>query len=287
MYVTAIRNHGSICLMGLGSVFLHHHEELSEDICISYITDNDMAAALPYTAYSYLPPEGLKDLEDPFVIVTTSIEYYEDISNQLTAYGIPHCHFSEIEGLDGNHPVVHLASLGGQYMDHVGNTIEWEGGIAPHTYVHFGQPRQGGLRPIKARHNRLVLGKGVMFEGPCHIRFTGTGSSVEIGNYNWVGGEAELSVNANSHVKTSDNCTFESIYGGAHEGNISVGDDCMFSVCVHLRQTDGHPIFDAGSGQRINWVRDITIGNYVWVGFETFSSEDALLEMTAFSAQGR
>ena len=270
MQVTDIRNHSSICLMGLGSVFLYHHEELNEGFSVSYITDNDQSAALSYPGYSYLPPDGLKDLDDPFVIVTTSIENYESISSQLAAYGIPHCNFCEIEGLDENHPVVHLASLEGQYMDYLGNIIQWEGGIAPNTYVHFGQPRNGGLRPIKARNNRLVLGKGVMFEGDCHIRFTGSGSSVEIGNHNWVGGEMELSVNANSHFKTGDNCTFESIYAVTHEGSISLGDDCMFSVRVHLRQTDGHPIFDAESGQRINRGKNIAIGNHVWVGFEAF-----------------
>lgn len=270
MQVDEIKKHRSICLMGLGSVFIYHHAELSEEFPVSYITDNDPAAAVKYPRYNYLSPDRLQDLDDPFVIVTTSIENYGVINCQLTAYGVPHCHFSEIEGIDENYPVVHLASLEGQYTDHLGNTIQWEGGIAPNTYVHFGQPRNGGILPIKARNNRLVIGKGVMFEGPCHIRFTGSGSSVEIGNNNWVGREMELAISANSLVKIGDNCTFESIYAVAQEGNITIGDDCMFSVRINLWQTDGHPIFDAGSGRRVNCGKNLSIGNHVWVGLEAF-----------------
>ena len=48
-------------------------------------------------------------------------------------------------------------------------------------------------------------------------------------------------------------------------GEITLGDDCMVSVQVHLQQTDSHPIFDARNGERINRGKHIRIGNHVWI----------------------
>lgn len=272
MHVNEIKCHTSIGLMGLGNVFLNHHEELEDEFVIYFVTDNhgSSASRFPLPQYRFVSPDNLGQLEDPFVIVTTSDEFFVEISKQLAAVGIPHCHFSEIKGIDDNYPVVHLGSLKGDYADHLGNVICWEGGVVPDTYVHFGMPRRGGHRPIKARNNRLTIGAGSHFEGACHIVFTGSGSSVQIGANNWVGGEMQLSVNAGSSLQTGRNCTFESLHAVLHEGRIRIGNDCMFSVNVNLRQTDGHPIFDAATGQRINFPRDIQIGNHVWVGYEAY-----------------
>lgn len=257
--------------MGLGSVFLDHHEYLGDVFPIFAVTDNDPAAALRRLAYDYLPPASLQALDDPFVIVTTSVDNYAAISQQLTAGNIAHCFFGEIEGVEeANYPVVSLASLDGTYADHLGNTIEWEGDTAPDIQVFFGQSGLNGRPPIKARNNRLTIGKGVQLTGRCRVLFRGSGSAVQIGSHNWIGGDMELAINSASYFRTGERCTFESLSVVTHDGGISVGDDCMLSVRVNMQQSDSHPIFDAGSGQRINSGRNITIGNHVWVGFEAF-----------------
>ena len=45
---------------------------------------------------------------------------------------------------------------------------------------------------------------------------------------------------------------------------VSFGDDCILGWSVHIRDCDGHSIFQ--NGERINPNRDVQIGNHVWIG---------------------
>lgn len=47
---------------------------------------------------------------------------------------------------------------------------------------------------------------------------------------------------------------------------IEIGDDCMFSVYVDIRNTDSHTIVDLKTGQRINPGKNIKIDDKVWLG---------------------
>ena len=50
--------------------------------------------------------------------------------------------------------------------------------------------------------------------------------------------------------------------------SIIIGNDCMISNDVQIRTTDSHSVVDA-DGKRINHAGDITIGNHVWIGFQS------------------
>lgn len=45
-----------------------------------------------------------------------------------------------------------------------------------------------------------------------------------------------------------------------------IGDDCLFSFNVMIRNSDPHLIFDSESGKRINKTKSVFIGDHVWVG---------------------
>lgn len=59
---------------------------------------------------------------------------------------------------------------------------------------------------------------------------------------------------------------------GAHiavtepNSKISIGSDCMLSYGIDIRTGDSHSIIDLSTGKRINFAKDITIGNHVWIG---------------------
>lgn len=48
--------------------------------------------------------------------------------------------------------------------------------------------------------------------------------------------------------------------------NVSIGERCMFAFNTFLFHTDAHPIIDKKTNQIINKVKDMKIGNHVWVG---------------------
>jgi acetyltransferase-like isoleucine patch superfamily enzyme len=50
---------------------------------------------------------------------------------------------------------------------------------------------------------------------------------------------------------------------------IVIGSNCMFSFNVDIRNGDSHAIFDAATGKRINYAKDIIIHDSVWLGAYT------------------
>lgn len=61
--------------------------------------------------------------------------------------------------------------------------------------------------------------------------------------------------------------TIEGGHIAATEGkSISIGEDCMFSHRIEIRNGDSHAIYDNESKQRINTAQSIVVGNHVWLG---------------------
>lgn len=69
--------------------------------------------------------------------------------------------------------------------------------------------------------------------------------------------------------------------------SITIGEDCMFSHDTYIRNGDGHSIVDLQSMQRVNFAKDITIGNHVWLGAfakvlkGTIIQDDSIIAMGA------
>ncbi len=70
----------------------------------------------------------------------------------------------------------------------------------------------------------------------------------------------EFSIGANTTIESMEYCTFNS---GA---KCNIGAFCMFSYGITIFNTDGHPIFDLKSHEIINYVKNVSIGEHVWVG---------------------
>jgi acetyltransferase-like isoleucine patch superfamily enzyme len=72
-----------------------------------------------------------------------------------------------------------------------------------------------------------------------------------------------------------DNCilqigkqtTFVDIHIAVTESNsmVSIGEDCMFAYDIDLRTGDSHSIIDTTTMMRINYAKNIEIGDHVWV----------------------
>lgn len=52
--------------------------------------------------------------------------------------------------------------------------------------------------------------------------------------------------------------------------NIVIGDDCLISFGIWMRTADPHLIYDVESSRRINYSKDILVGDHVWLGQSCF-----------------
>lgn len=69
-------------------------------------------------------------------------------------------------------------------------------------------------------------------------------------------------------ISIGGNTTIEDAHIAVTEPNstISLGEDCMLSSGIDIRNGDSHSIIDIESKHRLNYARDISIRNHVWIG---------------------
>lgn len=70
------------------------------------------------------------------------------------------------------------------------------------------------------------------------------------------------------HISIGQGTSFENtrIQTFNSHARIDIGERCMFSYGINVYQTDGHPVLSVETGEVLNKVRDMKIGNHVWVG---------------------
>lgn len=97
------------------------------------------------------------------------------------------------------------------------------------------------------------------------LQFVGSGAELRIGPDCKLTGRIFLSAGAKVTIGART-----IIHGAAfhmHEGGeVSLGEQCLFSHGISIRPSDAHKIFDLDSGERINPPAPIRIGSHVWVG---------------------
>lgn len=69
-------------------------------------------------------------------------------------------------------------------------------------------------------------------------------------------------------IRVGEGTTIESAHIAVTEPNraITVGKDCMFSYDIDIRSGDSHSIISLSSGKRINYAKNVSIGDHVWIG---------------------
>lgn len=119
---------------------------------------------------------------------------------------------------------------------------------------------------IKGHNSRIVIGQCARLKN-CTIYVNGDNCRLTIG------GGSTIVKNTTFYLE-DDECsivvgkdfTMEGGHIAATEGKqITIGDDCMFSSDIEIRNGDSHVIHDTISCKRINLAQDVSIGDHVWL----------------------
>lgn len=123
---------------------------------------------------------------------------------------------------------------------------------------------------ISGNKNSVFIAKSSKI-GDLSINILGNNNKLEIeknciikGGCLWLEGE-------NCHLRIGHNTTIEAAHIAVTENNgkILIGDDCMLSNNIEIRNGDSHSIIDIETSKRINQAENVIIGNHVWVGSGT------------------
>ncbi len=103
---------------------------------------------------------------------------------------------------------------------------------------------------IRGKNNRIIFGENCTVRKGCSFWMEGENISIEIGS--------GTSMNHTVHFCAQENGV-----------SIVVGKDCMFANNIIVRTSDSHPIYDLHTGNRLNFPKDVHIGDHVWIAPNT------------------
>jgi acetyltransferase-like isoleucine patch superfamily enzyme len=136
---------------------------------------------------------------------------------------------------------------------------------------------------IHGHRNQLVVGPNARLN--VSLRIHGNDCRMVIGR------DCILTFNANLRaggtIEIGDQTTMVKGALQVHEtGSILIGRDCMISTLVYLSVSDIHPIYDRGTGDRINPPASVTIGDHVWLGLRSMVMKGARIDDGSVVAAG-
>lgn len=113
--------------------------------------------------------------------------------------------------------------------------------------------------------NTIVLHDNVELE-KCTIFMNGNGCYLEIGPGSVLRNTMLWIEDDGSSVGIGENFKIEGGHIASTEGKtIKIGDNCMFSNNIEIRNGDSHVIIDIDSNERCNYAKDVVIGDNCWI----------------------
>lgn len=128
------------------------------------------------------------------------------------------------------------------------------------------------MKDISGNNNTIKIAAGCVLSDT-HIRIIGNNNTIEFKDNCKVGEGCSFWLEGNNiTIVIGNNSTFtKNIHFCAQEdySKIIVGEDCMFSNNIIVRTSDSHAIFNLETGIRINYPKNVYIGNHVWIAPST------------------
>lgn len=221
---------------GIGQYYEIVKDDLIRTIDFTYFCDRkfDEEQVKEYDGVPTITRSQLAQLDNSLVVVLVgTTRGYETIKNELESLGVDVIHVDNVIGrrkeIDGK--TLKSNCTAGKYEDVGGNSIYFDETLPDNIKICF----EGYNNCVNIGGNLVISNLLIRMgnNGICKI-----GKNTEI-----VGGKLFVS-----------------------DAKILIGDDCLFSTDVILRTHDGHHIFDLNTHQRINYSKDIVIGDNVWIG---------------------
>lgn len=119
---------------------------------------------------------------------------------------------------------------------------------------------------IVGKNNHISIGRKARLKNT-YINIIGNNCSLVIGSGNtFITNTTFWLQDDYCKISIGNDFTMEGGHIASTEGeSISIGNDCMFSNDIEIRNGDSHSIIKVNTDERINWAESVTIGNHVWL----------------------
>jgi len=149
----------------------------------------------------------------------------------------------------------------------------------------FGKLRKNKIK-ISGDNNILYIGKNSLLRN-CHISINGNNNVLYIGDNCVVNSTSIILDNEGAEIRIGNKTSIGKAQIVSLEPyKIEIGEDCMFSYDVEIRNTDSHKIYDKNTNKRINEGDIVSIGNHVWLGMRAIILKGVNIEDNSIVAGG-
>lgn len=218
---------------GVGQYYDYIKSKIPEEVHFDFLCDarREQIGEI-YDGIKVISPEELKVLKGAFVIVFSgNPRTWQSIANDLDVMGLAYVHADKVIHMRGRITGKELRAVkNGVYNAGDGNVIDFFDDVEESIIIHF----LGGNNHIKIGR-QVSVGKLNIYCGQNVLCSIGDGTEIE---------EAKMIIT---------------------DGKIEMGQDCLLSTSVILRNHDKHHIFDKATGKRLNYAGNMKIGNHVWL----------------------
>ena len=129
----------------------------------------------------------------------------------------------------------------------------------------FGKLRKSKIK-ISGDNNILYIGKNTLLRDS-NIFIKGNNDILYIGDDCVVNNTSIILDNEDAEIKIGNKTSIAKAQIVSLEPyKIEIGEDCMLSYDIEIRNTDSHKIYDKDTNKRINEGKSVNIGNHVWLG---------------------
>jgi acetyltransferase-like isoleucine patch superfamily enzyme len=120
---------------------------------------------------------------------------------------------------------------------------------------------------IKGNNNKVIIENDINLAG-CSVQISGNNHILHINKYCRFRNSSFWLEDLQNKITIGESTTCEGAHIAATEtmGEIRIGQDCMFSFGIDIRNGDSHVIIDKLTGNRINYPKNVIIGDHVWIG---------------------
>ena len=149
----------------------------------------------------------------------------------------------------------------------------------------FGKLRKNKIK-ISGNNNIIYVGKNSILRD-CNIFIKGNNNILYIGDNCVVNNTSIILDNEGAEIRIGNKTSIAKAQIVSLEPyNIEIGEDCMLSYDIEIRNTDSHKIYDKNTNKRINEGNGVSIGNHVWLGMRAIILKGVTIEDNSIVAGG-
>ncbi|WP_405350658.1 acyltransferase [Fusobacterium animalis] len=149
----------------------------------------------------------------------------------------------------------------------------------------FGKLRKNKIK-ISGNNNFIYVGKNTQLRDS-NIFIKGNNNILYIGDDCVVNNTSIILDNEGAEIKIGNKTSIAKAQIVSLEPyKIEIGEDCMLSYDIEIRNTDSHKIYDKITNKRINEGKSVKIGNHVWLGMRTIILKGVNIEDNSIVAGG-